>query len=92
MKPTRKQRKQATTQPQPVAAPQMVEICRSFSYKLNIPGAYESRDFFCSWKGQGTPEQVEDISRSAYEFCESEVLKSVRAYRAKMKAQRVDAA
>jgi hypothetical protein len=84
----------------PPPAGEMVEICRSFAYKLNCERVdpsmrFESRDFFCSWKGQGTPDKAEEISRAAYDFCESEVLESVRAYRAyraKMKAQRGEAA
>jgi hypothetical protein len=85
-KTSRSQRKQ-TVPAAVIQQPAMVEICRSFAYKLNIPGAFESRDFFCSWKGQGAPSQAEEISREAYKFCEAEVLQSVKQYRQKRAAQ-----
>lgn len=87
MKPSRAQRKQAkATQPEPAPIRQTVEICRSFGYKLNA-GNYESRDFFCSYKTEAPKEQEHEVSQSAYEFCEEEVLAAVKAYRLKMAAQ-----
>jgi hypothetical protein len=59
----------------------LVEIARSFSYKLNIPGAYESRDFFCSQKAECKPGDAEKVSEALYQFCKSEVVKSVNGYR-----------
>lgn len=65
-----------------------IEVCRSFSYKLNV-GNYESRDFFCSAKGQAESiEAAESIGEMLDEFVQSEVLKSVGEYSRKLKAQR----
>ena len=58
-----------------------VEICRSFSFKLNV-GNYESRDFFCSEKASCPSDQAEAGSRMLYEFCKSEVMHAVRQYAA----------
>src|SRR5579863_8321687 len=55
----------------------LVEIARSFSYKLNA-GNYESRDFFCSQKAECKLKDAEDVSEALYAFCKSEVLKSVK--------------
>ena len=85
MKQTRSQRKEAK------ANPPMVEICRSFGYKLNV-GNYESRDFFCSYKTQAPKAEEKEASQAAYEFCEEEVLTSVKQYRAKLAQQRGEAA
>ena len=63
----------------------IVEITRSFSYKLNA-GNYESRDFFCSYKEQCAKEDAEAVSKAAYEFCKNEVGKSVKEWRAMMEA------
>lgn len=59
----------------------MVEVCRSFSYKLNV-GNFESRDFFCSQKAEVPLVEAEQISELLYEFCKNEVVKSVNKYRA----------
>lgn len=56
-----------------------VRITRSFSYKLNV-GQYESRDFFMSQQTECTPEDAEEISEQVYQFCKSQVMKSVRSY------------
>jgi len=64
-----------------------VEICRSFSYKLNT-GQYESRDFFCSQKATCGAEDAEATSNLVYEFCKREVLRSVREYLAELNDQR----
>ncbi len=55
------------------------EIVRSFSYKLNV-GQYESRDFFCSQKSECRIEDAEDIGERLYQFCKSQVMKSVNDY------------
>lgn len=68
-----------------------VEIARSFSYKLNT-GNYESRDFFCSQKAECTIEDATEVSAALYQFCRSEVLKSVKEYIGEMKRQREAAA
>lgn len=58
----------------------LVEVCRSFSYKLNV-GNYESRDFFCSQKSEVSEKDAEKASESLYEFCKNEVIKSVNRYK-----------
>ena len=58
-----------------------VEICRSFGYKLNA-GNYESRDFFQSMKAECPIEDADDISDRLYQFCKSQVLRSVNDYMA----------
>lgn len=60
----------------------LVEITRSFSYKLNV-GHYESRDFFCSQKEECSPEDVDTVSERLHSFCKKQVLKAVREYKAK---------
>ena len=58
----------------------LVEVCRSFSYKLNM-GNYESRDFFCSQKTTVPEKNAEKASEALYEFVKSEVIKSVNNYK-----------
>lgn len=60
----------------------MVEVVRSFSFKLNL-GNYQSCDFFCSEKSLCAEHEAEDLSAALYEFCRSEVMKSVKAVQAK---------
>lgn len=57
----------------------LIEICRSFSYKLSLP-SYQSRDFFCSQKCECEEKDAELKSEQLYEFCKNEVMKSVRKY------------
>ena len=57
----------------------LVEVARSFSYKLNV-GNFESRDFFCSQKAECLEKEAEKISEILYEFCKDEVMKSVNGY------------
>ena len=64
-----------------------VEICRSFSYRLNV-GNYESRDFFASQKSECAIEDAGDVSTALYQFCKSQVLQSVREYQADIERQR----
>lgn len=64
----------------------LVEIVRSFSYKLNC-GNYESRDFFCSQKAECPIDQAEATSEALYEFCKKQVMKSVISYRAELQAE-----
>ena len=59
----------------------MVEIARSFSYKLNC-GNYESRDFFCSQKAECKASDAGATSEALHQFCKSQVLASVREYMA----------
>ena len=64
-----------------------VEVCRSFSYKLNA-GNYESRDFFASQKSECAIEDAAEVSVALYQFCKSQVLQAVREYRADIERQR----
>jgi len=57
----------------------MVEIARSFSYKLNL-GNYQTCDFFCSQKAEVSEEKAIETSETLYNFCKSEVIKSVNEY------------
>jgi hypothetical protein len=59
--------------------PALVEIARSFSFKLNC-GNYESRDFFCSEKAEVPEDEAEIKSEQLYQFCKGQVLKSVEEY------------
>ena len=58
----------------------LVEICRSFAYKLNVPGKYESRDFWASQKAECYEEDAEKVSEKLHEFVRNEVMKSVADY------------
>jgi hypothetical protein len=63
----------------------LVEVARSFSYKLNCSlyswgQPYESRDFFCSQKAQCRAEDAEAISEQLHQFCRAQVLADVRSY------------
>lgn len=72
-------------------APELIEVTRSFSYKLNVerydPSVrFESRDFFCSQKAECKPINAETISNQLYKFCKSEVMKAVHECVAEIKA------
>lgn len=58
----------------------MMEIARSFSFKLNV-GNFESRDFFCSQKAECAPEDADKTSEALHAFCKAQVLKAVSEYR-----------
>lgn len=58
----------------------LVEIARSFSYKLNL-GNYQTADFFCSAKQEVPEGESEEISNALFEFCKDEVEKSVANYK-----------
>lgn len=60
----------------------MVEVTRSFSFRLNL-GNYESADFFCSQKAQCWPEQVDEVSRDLYEFCIDQVQQAIKDFKAR---------
>jgi len=68
---------------------QLIEVCRSFSYKLNA-GHYETRDFFCSQKAEVSEEEAEKTSEKLYEFCKSEVIKSVNSYLEEMRLKKLE--
>ena len=59
--------------------PVRVEIARSFSFKLNL-GNYQSADFFMSQKAECAAEDAEIVSEGLYQFCKSQVLRSVREF------------
>ena len=58
----------------------LIEVCRSFSYKLNV-GNYESRDFFCSQKREVLEKEAVKMSEELAKFCEDEVMKAVYNYK-----------
>jgi hypothetical protein len=57
----------------------LVEICRSFSFRLNI-GNYQHVDFFCSQKRECRANEAEAVSAAIYAFCKAQVLREMRAY------------
>lgn len=71
---------------EPNKPPVMVEIVRSFSFKLNV-GNYESRDFFCSQKAQCAMEESERVSEELHQFCQRQVQKAVAKYQAALENQ-----
>ena len=56
-----------------------IEICRSFSRKLNL-GHYETCDFFASAKEETTQKQAKKVSEKLTKFVEEEVMNSVAEY------------
>lgn len=70
----------------------LTEVARSFSYKLNIPGKFESRDFFCSRKEECEVQEAEAVSRRLFAFCKREVLLAVREYQEQRKVHLAKAA
>lgn len=60
----------------PAKNPQIVEIARSFSFKLNL-GNYQSADFFMSQKSECRQDEAEEVSERLYQFCKAQVLKAV---------------
>lgn len=64
----------------PPAKPGKVEVCRSFSYKLNLGPygrQYEAADFFASRKMECDASAAEWVSQQIYEECVAEVQASV---------------
>jgi len=60
--------------------PKMVEITRSFSFKLSLPN-YQNADFFCSQKKECFENEIEEVSEELYKFCRNQVIKSVNEYK-----------
>jgi len=58
----------------------LVEISRAFTYKANIPGVFESRDFFCAQKAQCRDEDAEATSQRLHAFCKGQVMQAVREW------------
>jgi hypothetical protein len=73
----------------------IVTICRSFSYKLNLEniigaaGRYESRDFFASQSSQCKEKDAETTSEALYQFCKKDVIKAVNAYISEVRAEKM---
>jgi hypothetical protein len=57
----------------------LVEVARSFSYKLNV-GNFESRDFFCSQKAECEEDKAEETSEALHSFCKEQVMKAVNEH------------
>ncbi len=81
--------------------PRMVEVVRSFSYKLNMGNdengrpTFESADFFASHKAQCAMEDRDEVSRDLDAFCMDQVLDSIRQFkerRAKKQASKARSA
>ena len=68
---------------------QIVEVARSFSYKLNAEQygrRYESRDFFCSRKAECWAEEAREVSDRIYAECKADVMRAVAAYHVEAQA------
>jgi hypothetical protein len=69
-----------------------IEVCRSFSYKLNLANqggpAYESADFFASRKMTCALEDVEWVSQQIYEECVAEVRSAVAGFISEMQRKK----
>lgn len=80
----------------PAPTAQTVEVCRSFSYKLNLQNhggpAYESADFFASRKMQCSADVAPMVSEEIFEECVAEVRGAVAAHIAEMQRKRAGAA
>lgn len=68
-----------------------VEICRSFSFKLNLDKfcaqkTFESREFFQSAKGSCYLDEAAEYADKLAAFCKQQVLNDVRAYIVLIKA------
>jgi hypothetical protein len=65
------------------------EVCRSFSYKLNLQNhggpAYESADFFASRKMECSSEDAAWVSQQIFEECVAEVRTAVAAFTEEMR-------
>jgi hypothetical protein len=62
----------------------MVEIARSFSFKLNL-GNYQSADFFQSAKAECRDDEAEELSEKLHAFCKSQVLKAANEVKKEIK-------
>ncbi len=66
----------------------LVEVCRSFAYKLNLENAggprYESADFFASRKMQCAQSAAKWVSQEIFEECVLEVREAVAAFKAEI--------
>lgn len=64
---------------------QLVEITRSFTYKVNR-GNYESSDFFMAQNAECRAEDAEKVSEALHDFCKRQVLKAVQQFKEEMNA------
>ena len=58
----------------------IIEVCRSFSYKMSLPN-YENRDFFASFKQEATESEAVEVSEKLLKLAQDEVEKSVNNYK-----------
>ena len=58
----------------------IVEITRSFSFKVNL-GNFSNADFFCSQKDETTPDKAKEVSEALYQFCKAEVMRAVEEFK-----------
>lgn len=72
--------------------PRIVEVCRSFSYKLNLQNhggpQYESADFFSSRKMAVEEDYVQEQSEDLYQACVGEVRNTVQRFISDMRDQK----
>lgn len=61
----------------------LVEVCRSFGWKLSLPN-YENRDFFQSAKSEVPESKADEISDKLYLFCKTKVINSVNEFLAEI--------
>ncbi len=66
--------------------PEIVEVVRSFSFKLNL-GNYQSADFFCSQKAQCERPEADQVSTDLYEWCYDQVMDAVKDVQRKQAAK-----
>ena len=65
---------------------ELIEIARSYSQKLNT-GNYTTSDFFCSAKEEVPKSQAVKTSKRLFQFCKSEVEKSIAEYHEEKKEE-----
>ena len=61
----------------------LVEVARSFSYRLNT-GNYQSVDFFCSQKVECLESEASEKSEALYNWCKEQVMKAVNQFKAEL--------
>ena len=61
----------------------LVEVARSFSYKLNT-GNYQSVDFFASQKVECLEDEASEKSEALYQWVKSQVMKAVNEFKAEL--------
>lgn len=72
--------------PAPEPSAKLVEVVRSFSFKLNL-GNYQSADFFCSQKSACSEADRYEVSAGLYDWCYEQVMQSVNEVRRKQAAK-----